>query len=95
MILCGLVLYEVVLYDVVLCGVVLYWMIFDDVCNNNNNNNNNNNYKTCNIEPTSSKRIELNRAPSTGVGQTHSPGTMRSLSINGQMGWKLRKDKQV
>ena len=31
----------------------------------------------------------------TGVGQTHSLGTMQSSSTSDQMGWKLRKDKQV
>ena len=39
----------------------------------------NNNYKTS-IAPISLKRIELSGAPSTGVGQTHSPGTMQSSS---------------
>ena len=38
-------------------------------------NNNNNNYKTS-TTPVSSKRIELSGAPSTGVGQTHSLGTI-------------------
>ena len=37
----------------------------------------NNNCKTS-IAPKSSKGIELTGAPSTGVGQTHSPGTMQS-----------------
>jgi len=41
--------------------------------------NNNNNYKTS-IAPISSKIIELSGAPSTGVGKTHSPGTMQSSS---------------
>ena len=41
--------------------------------------NNNNNYKTS-IAPISSKRIELSGELSTGVGQTHSPGTMQSSS---------------
>jgi len=49
-----------------------------------NNNNNNNNI--------TSKRIELSGAPSTGVGQTHSPGIIQSSSTNGKMEWKLRKD---
>ena len=56
--------------------------------------NNNNNYKTS-IAPISSKTIELSDAPSTGVGHTHSPGTMQSSSTNGQMARKLRKDKRV
>ena len=38
-------------------------------------NNNNNNYKTS-IVPISLKIIKLSGAPSTGVGQTHSPGMM-------------------
>ena len=42
--------------------------------------NNNNNYKTS-IAPISSKRIELSGAPSGGIGQTHSPGTMQSPVI--------------
>ena len=54
----------------------------------------NNNYKTS-IAPISSKSIELSGAPSTGVGQTHSPGIMESSSTNDQMEWTLRKDKQV
>ena len=37
---------------------------------------NNNNYKTS-IAPISWKRIELSVAPRTGVGQTHSPGTIQ------------------
>ena len=56
--------------------------------------NNNNNFKTS-IVPISSKRIELSGGPSTGVGQTHSPGKMQSSSTNDQMEWKLRKDKRV
>jgi len=52
----------------------------------------NNNYKTS-IVPISSKRIELSGAPSTGIGQTHTPGTMQSSST--MIRWKLRKDKQV
>jgi len=47
------------------------------------------------MAPISSKRIELSGAPSTGVGQTHSLGTMRSSSTNYQMEWKRRKDKRV
>jgi len=47
--------------------------------------NNNNNYKTS-IAPISSKRIKLSGAPSTGVGQTHSPGMMRSSSTT--IRWK-------
>ena len=54
--------------------------------------NNINNHKTS-IGPISSKRMELSGAPSGGVGQTHSPGTMQSSSTNDQMEWKLRKDK--
>jgi len=42
---------------------------------NNNNNNNNNNYKTS-TAPKLSREIELSGTPSTGVGQTHCPGTM-------------------
>ena len=38
-----------------------------------------NNYKTS-IAPISLKRIELSGTPSTGVGQTHSLGTMQSSS---------------
>ena len=34
-------------------------------------------YNNSSIAPISSKRIELSGAPSTGVGQTHSPGTMQ------------------
>ena len=45
--------------------------------NNNNNNNNNNNYKTF-VASLSPKWIELSDAPITGVGETHSPGTMQS-----------------
>ena len=45
--------------------------------------------------PISSKRIELSGAPSGGVGQTHSPGTIQSSSANDQMAWKLKKDKRV
>jgi len=56
--------------------------------------NNINNYKTS-IAPISSKRIELSDAPSTGVGQTHSQGTMQSSSTNDWMEWKFMKDKQV
>ena len=48
--------------------------------NNNNNNNNNNHYYKTSISPISSKTIELSGAPSTGIGQTHSPGTMQSNS---------------
>jgi len=44
----------------------------------------NNNYKS--IAPISSKRIELNGAPSTEVGQTHSPGTMQPSST--MIRWK-------
>ena len=40
----------------------------------------------------SSKIIELSGAPSGGVGQTHSPGTMRSSPTNDQLARKLRKD---
>ena len=47
-------------------------------------NNNNNNYKTS-IAPISSKKFELSGQPSTGVGQTHSPGTMQSSSTNDQL----------
>jgi len=47
------------------------------------------------IAPISSKRFELSGAPSTGVGQTHSPGTMQNSSTNDQMEKKLRKDKRV
>ena len=36
--------------------------------------------KKTSIAPISSKRIKLSGAPSTGVGQTHSPGTMQSSS---------------
>jgi len=54
----------------------------------------NNNYETS-IAPISSKRIEISGAPSTGVGQTHSPGKMQISSTNDQMEWKLGKDKQV
>ena len=60
----------------------------------NNNNNNNNNYKTS-IVPISSKRIALNGAPCTGVGQTHSPSMVQISSTNDQMEWKLRKDKHI
>ena len=38
-----------------------------------------NNYKTS-IVPISSKRIEVSGAPSTGVGQIHSLGTMQGSS---------------
>ena len=41
------------------------------------------------------KTIELSGAPSTGVWQTHSPGTMQSSSTNDQMEWKFKKDKRV
>jgi len=44
-----------------------------------------NNYKTS-IAPISSKRVELSGAPSGGVGQTHSPGTMQSSST--MIRWK-------
>jgi len=44
------------------------------------NNNNNNNYYQTSKGPISSKRIKLGGAPSTGVGQTHSLGTMQSSS---------------
>ena len=51
---------------------------------------NNNNYKTS-VVPTSSKTIELSGIPSTGVGQTHSLGTMQSSSTmirkNSQGNW--------
>ena len=40
---------------------------------------NNNNYKTS-IAQISSKRIKLSGAPSTWVGQTHSPDMMQSSS---------------
>jgi len=49
--------------------------------------NMNYNYKTS-IAPISSKRTELSGAPRGGVGQTHSPGTMRSSSRNDQK-WKV------
>jgi len=65
--------------------------------NNNNNNNNNNNYKTS-IVPISSKRIELSGVPSTGVGKTHSPGTIQSLSTmirrQGNLG-RIRESEKV
>jgi len=48
-------------------------------------NNNNNNYKTS-IVPISLKRIKLSGTPNTKVGQTHSPGTMRSSST--MIRWK-------
>ena len=47
----------------------------DDDGGGGGDDDNTNNYKTS-IAPISSKRIELNDSPSTGVGQTHSPGTM-------------------
>jgi len=62
--------------------------------NVNEFNTNNNNYKTS-IAPISSKRMKLSGAPSTGFGQTHSPGTMQSSSTNDQMARKLRRDKVV
>ena len=46
----------------------------------NNNNNNNNNYITSTVRG----------APSTRVGQTHSPATMQSSLTNYQMEWNLR-----
>ena len=52
------------------------------------NDDNNNNWKT--IASLSLNRIELSGTPSTGVGQTHSPGTMQSLLTNDQMEWKFR-----
>jgi len=62
-----------------------------------NNNNNNNNYKTS-IAPLSSKRIDLSGAPSTGVGQTHSPGTRQSSTTmirwKGNLG-KISKSEKV
>jgi len=45
--------------------------------------------------PISSKRIKLSGAPSTGVNQSHSHGTMQNSSTNDQMQWKPRWDKQV
>jgi len=54
----------------------------------------NSNYKTS-TAPISSKIIELSGAPVTGIGQTHSSGTMQSSSTNDQMERKLRKDKRV
>jgi len=39
------------------------------------------NYKTS-IAPISLKRIELSGVPSTGLGKTHSQGTMQSSSTN-------------
>jgi len=45
--------------------------------------------------PISSKRIELSCAPSTGVRQTHSKGTMQNSSTNDRMQWKFRNDKRV
>jgi len=59
-----------------------------------NNNNNNNNYKTS-IAPIFLKIIELRGSPSTGVGQSHSQGTMQNSSTNDQMQWKLRRGKQA
>jgi len=67
------------------------WRIHTQTFNNNNNNNN----KKTSIAPISPRRIELSGAPSTGVGQTHSPSTMQSSSTNDQMEWKLRKGRQV
>jgi len=50
----------------------------------------NNNYKIL-IALISLERIELSGAPSTRVGQTHSPGTIQSSSTNDQMERKLNK----
>ena len=50
-----------------------------------------NNSDKTSIAPISSKRIKLNGAPSTGVGQTHSPCTMQNSSTNDLMEWKLRE----
>jgi len=44
-----------------------------------------NNYKTS-VAPISRKIIELSGAPSTGVGQTHSPGMMQRSST--MIRWK-------
>ena len=43
--------------------------------------------------PISLKSIEVSGAPSTGVGQTHSPSIMQGSSTNDQMEWKLRISK--
>ena len=43
------------------------------------------------MAPKSLKRIELSDTPSTGVGQSHSHGTMQNPSTNDQMQWKLGK----
>jgi len=67
------------------------------VISKDNNNNNNNNYKNS-IAPLSSKRIELSGASNTGVGQTHSAGTIqRSSTIirwKGNLGW-ISESEQV
>ena len=57
-----------------------YLCIFHQILITNNINN-----CKISIAPISSKRIELSGAPSTRVGQTHSPSTMLSSSINDKM----------
>ena len=65
-----------------------------------NHNNNSYYYYYCktSIAPISSKGIQLCGAPSTGVGQTHSPGTMQSLSTmvrwQGNLG-RISKSEKV
>jgi len=54
-----------------------------------------NNNKKNSIVLISPKWIELSGTPSTGVGQTHSTGTMQRSSTNYHTEWKLRKDKQI
>ena len=39
--------------------------------------------------------MKLSGAASTGVGQTHSQGTMQNSSKNDRIQWKLRRENQV
>jgi len=79
----------VFIYIVYICIVYFY---NDYICSNNNNN-----YKIY-IVPISSKRIELSGVPSTGVGQTHSSGTMQSSSTTDEMEgnlWRISESEKV